>query len=142
MSVRPFLLCLLLAAAVGLPAARAQQSQQAQQQQQQQDARKKPETEAPEAQDQTISVETNLVVLNVTVTDFRGKYVSGLKLTDFKLFEDGVQQKIQSLNADQMPFASAILLDTSGSMEGKMAFSRSACATFIDGTYKLFVDVR
>lgn len=124
MHFRAFILVLLIACAPALPSMRAQQ----QEQQKPQDPQKK-----QEPQEETISVETSLVVLNATITDAAGQHVSGLKEKDFKVFEDGVQQKIQLFNVDEMPFASAILLDASGSMERKMSFSRAACASFIDG---------
>ena len=39
--------------------------------------------------DDVVRVNTELVVLNITVTDKAGQYVPGLKLSDFKVFEDG-----------------------------------------------------
>ena len=35
-----------------------------------------------------------MVVLSFTVTDSKGKYINGLKPTDFRIFEDGILQKI------------------------------------------------
>ncbi len=49
------------------------------------------------AQDQdqtTFHVKVELVVLSFTVTDQKGKYVNGLKPTDFKIYEDEIPQKI------------------------------------------------
>ena len=40
-------------------------------------------------EDDVVSVNTDLVVLNVTVTDKAGEYVPGLRKADFKLYEDG-----------------------------------------------------
>src|SRR5687768_3758172 len=39
--------------------------------------------------DDVVRVNTDLVVLNVTVTDKAGEYVPGLRLSDFKVYEDG-----------------------------------------------------
>ena len=39
-------------------------------------------------------VEVDLVVLNVTVTDRRGNYVTGLKPDDFRITEDGIAQQV------------------------------------------------
>src|SRR5436305_13790037 len=36
----------------------------------------------------------DLVVLSFTVTDNKGKYVNGLKPSDFKILEDGIPQKL------------------------------------------------
>ncbi|MFN0086729.1 MAG: VWA domain-containing protein [Blastocatellia bacterium] len=125
MHFRAITIALLIAGLLALPSMRARQQQEPRKPQ---DPQKK-----QEPQEETISVETSLVVLNATITDAAGHHVSGLKETDFTIFEDGVPQKIQLFNVDEMPFASAILLDASASMEGKMAFSRAACANFIDG---------
>lgn len=87
----------------------------------------------PEQNPDVISIDTTVVVLNVTVTDGSEKYLRGLKPQDFKIFEDQVPQKISSFSFNEMPFAAVILLDTSGSMERKMSIARSACARFVDG---------
>jgi Ca-activated chloride channel family protein len=80
-----------------------------------------------------ISVETNLIVVNVTVTDALENYVSGLKAEDFKILEDGAQQRILGLTIDEAPFAAAILLDASGSMGHKLSLARAACGNFLSG---------
>lgn len=86
-----------------------------------------------ESADGVVSVETNLVVLNVTITDAKDRYVAGLKAEDFSVFEDSVPQRIASFSFEEMPFAAAILLDTSASMEPKMSLARAACARFAGG---------
>lgn len=86
--------------------------------------------------DDVVRVDTDLVVLNCTVLDKDGQYVPGLKLADFKVFEDGREvpiKLISSFGAHESPFASVILLDTSGSMESRMTLGRSAAIRFLDG---------
>lgn len=86
--------------------------------------------------DDVVRVDTDLVVLNVTVLDKDGHYVPGLKLADFKVFEEGREipvKLISSFGAHESPFASVILLDTSGSMESRMSLGRSAAIRFLDG---------
>lgn len=86
--------------------------------------------------DDVVRIDTDLVVLNVTVLDKDGNYVPGLKLADFKVFEDGKEvpiSLISSFGAHESPFASVILLDTSGSMESRMSLGRSAAIRFLDG---------
>jgi Ca-activated chloride channel homolog len=82
---------------------------------------------------EVLRVNTDLVVLNVTVADAQGKYAHGLKSSDFKLFEDGREQTIASFSAEETPFAAAVLLDTSGSMESRVRMARSAAIRFLDG---------
>ena len=83
--------------------------------------------------DDVVKVNTDLVVLNATVVDKNGKFVSGLKRTDFKVFEDGTEQPLAGFTAEETPFAAAILLDTSGSMETRLTLGRSAAIRFLDG---------
>jgi Ca-activated chloride channel family protein len=84
-------------------------------------------------QDDVVRVDTDLVVLNATVLDKDGKFVRGLKRTDFQIFEDGAEQKLAGFTAEETPFAAAILLDTSGSMETRLTMGRSAAIRFLDG---------
>ncbi|MDQ2975868.1 MAG: VWA domain-containing protein [Acidobacteriota bacterium] len=86
-------------------------------------------------QDEVVRVDTDLVVLNVTVTDKTGQYIPGLRLADFKIFEDGQEipaQLISSFTVHESPFASVVLLDTSSSMETRLSLARSAAIRFLD----------
>jgi Ca-activated chloride channel homolog len=71
-----------------------------------------------------------LVSLNVTVTD-GAKYVTGLEQSDFDVFEDGVKQNLSFFSHVQQPIALAILLDTSNSMEDKLATAQEAASGFV-----------
>ncbi|HJQ27318.1 MAG TPA: VWA domain-containing protein [Blastocatellia bacterium] len=93
----------------------------------------KPETPpAPAEQDDVVTLRADLVVVSVTVTDAAGNYARGLKAKDFALFEDDATQTINSFTAEEAPFAAAILIDMSGSMEYKFGQVRGAAAAFID----------
>ncbi|MGI9065676.1 MAG: VWA domain-containing protein [Pyrinomonadaceae bacterium] len=85
--------------------------------------------------DDVVRVNTDLVILNITVTDKSGQYVPGLKISDFTIFEDGKQisaELISSFSVHESPFASVVLLDTSGSMETRLSLARSAAIRFLD----------
>jgi VWFA-related protein len=45
----------------------------------------------------------DLVVLSFTVTDNKGKYVNGLKPSDFRILEDGIQQKLSTFSEGDRP---------------------------------------
>jgi VWFA-related protein len=86
--------------------------------------------------DEVVRINSNLVVMNVTVVDAQGKYVHGLRRSDFKVFENGREQPAELLSTfsvEETPFAAVILLDTSGSMESRMSLARSAAIRFLDG---------
>jgi len=86
--------------------------------------------------DDVIRTNTENVVLNVTVTDKSGQYVKGLKASDFKVYEDGVEVKTEmfaSFSVQESPYAAVVLLDSSGSMEARFTLARSAAIRFLDG---------
>ena len=86
--------------------------------------------------DDVVRTTTENVVLNLTVTDKAGQYVKGLKLSDFKVYEDGVEVKpemIVSFSLHESPYAAVVLLDSSGSMEARFTLARSAAIRFLDG---------
>src|SRR5215217_9254813 len=86
--------------------------------------------------DDVIRTDTNLVVLNITVTDKAGQYVKGLKASDFKVYEDGVEVQpnmISGFSLQEAPYAAVVLLDSSGSMEARFSLARSAAIRFLDG---------
>lgn len=68
-----------------------------------------------------IKIDTDLVPVNVTVTDAKGRLIRDLKKEDFKLFEDGVERPIASFNIETIagtprPVAIVFAIDLSGSM--------------------------
>lgn len=68
-----------------------------------------------------IRIDTDLVPIDVTVTDAKGRLVRNLKKEDFKLYEDGVEREIASFNVEKIegvprPVAIVFALDLSGSM--------------------------
>lgn len=88
---------------------------------------------AAQDEDEVVRVNSDLIVLNLTVTDKNGKYLHKLPRTDFRVLEDGREQKISTFSVEETPFAAALLLDTSGSMEGRVSLARSAAIRFLDG---------
>jgi len=74
------------------------------------------------------------VRLPITVTDKHGAFVSGLTQNDFLIFEDKVQQQIDSFTSEQnnnLPLNIAVLMDTSPSTAGKLRFEQEAAKNFI-----------
>jgi VWFA-related protein len=74
-----------------------------------------PTTSGQTNQDAPIKVQTTLVNVPVIVSDRLGRYVSGLTLNDFKLYEDRIEQRIAICESTEEPINVALLLDTSHS---------------------------
>ncbi len=83
--------------------------------------------------DEVITVDSSIVVINASITDASGKALGGLSQKYFHVFEDDVEQEIRSFEAENTPFAAVILLDTSGSMEDRVTLARSAAIQFLGG---------
>ncbi len=68
-----------------------------------------------------LNVEVELVNVTATVLDESGKYMDGLKLEDFQVFENGDEQKISFFSHDlRVPISVGVLVDCSGSMRHKL----------------------
>jgi VWFA-related protein len=78
-----------------------------------------------------VTLRNDTVLVNVVVTQGQN-YAGGLTAADFAVTEDGAPQRIDNFFTEQTPFAAAILLDTSGSMEYKLRLARVAAARFMD----------
>jgi Ca-activated chloride channel family protein len=72
----------------------------------------------------------DLVSLAVTVTDPGGRYLTGLDSNDFAVYEDGVKQDVTFFNRSNLPIALSLLIDTSASMEDKLATAQEAAIGF------------
>lgn len=89
-------------------------------------------------QEDVIRVDTDLVGFEVTITDRDGKPVRGLQAKDFKVFEDGVERKVDFFeplkkSEEGRPLAVAFALDVSGSMTSEELWQlRAALKTFIN----------
>jgi Ca-activated chloride channel homolog len=77
-----------------------------------------------------IAVSANLVLLPVNVTDARGTFVSGLKLEDFRVFEDGQLQKLTVFEERDTPVTVGLVVDHSRSMGAKIPDVVAAVTSF------------
>ncbi|HKQ76827.1 MAG TPA: VWA domain-containing protein [Blastocatellia bacterium] len=79
----------------------------------------------------TIKLDTSLVTIPVSVIDRDGKFIPFLNKRDFRLYEDGVEQDIESLKSVETPFHVTLVLDTSQSTLFKMEDIQDAAYAFI-----------
>jgi Ca-activated chloride channel homolog len=87
---------------------------------------------APQA---TFSVQSDLVVLHVTVTDRRGAYVTDLPRDAFEVFDEGQRRPIQFLADTDTPVTVGLLLDSSGSMLPTRELVIAASAAFAEASH-------
>lgn len=85
----------------------------------------------PQPAGTTFRSNTELVALNVTVTDPVEHYVTGLSKDDFAVFEDGVPQDVTFFAASNVPLDLTIMIDTSASMSDKIGLVREAAINFV-----------
>lgn len=80
---------------------------------------------------ETVVIESNLVLLNLSVATRSGRPVPDLKETDFEVFEDDVRQPIETFAPVSSPFNLVLLIDLSGSVRDKLDVIRRAAFSFL-----------
>jgi len=81
---------------------------------------------------QPLKVQTTVVNVFATVRDKHNAIVTGLKQEDFKIFEDGQEQKVAFFSKDvNLPITLGLLMDTSGSMNRIFGAEQDAASRFI-----------
>jgi Ca-activated chloride channel homolog len=77
-----------------------------------------------------IAVSTELVLLPVKVTNAAGQFVSGLKVEDFRVFEDGQQVTPTVFEEGDVPVTVGLVVDHSRSMGSKLPGVVAAVSSF------------
>jgi Ca-activated chloride channel family protein len=85
---------------------------------------------SPDQQPAPISVRTNLVDLQVSVTDHKDHFVDGLEKNSFHISEDGREQDIAFFGRQDLPVAVGLVVDHSGSMGSKLPEVAAAAEAF------------
>ncbi len=78
----------------------------------------------------SLEVNVDLVILNATVVDERGSYVTGLKKEDFRLYEDEELQDISVFMPVEAPFQLVLLVDNSNSTKADLSLIKKAAINF------------
>ncbi len=81
--------------------------------------------------DNVIRTETVLVTVPVIASNVDGRLVPDLTISDFRIHENGVEQKIDRLIDESVPFHTALLMDTSRSTGFFRADTESAALAFV-----------
>lgn len=98
-----------------------------------------PSTASDQAQQQqipesghTLKAQTNLVDVFVTARGKHNDIVTDLTKDDFKVYEDGVEQKVAYFDLEKnLPLTLGILIDTSGSMQNILDAEQDTASRFI-----------
>jgi Ca-activated chloride channel homolog len=85
----------------------------------------------------TMSVETNLVMLSVTVTDQYGAVVPGLTADHFTVYDNGQPQKIDFFTNEDIPATVGLVIDSSSSMRGRREEVTAAATAFASVSHPL-----
>lgn len=79
-----------------------------------------------------IKIDTELVLIPAQITDKKGKPILGIKQSEFKIFENDVEQEIAYFSGDEQPFTVALVLDMSYSSVFKLEEIQNAAMAFIN----------
>ncbi len=77
-----------------------------------------------------LRIDTNLVLIPVTVTTPLNQFVTGMEKEQFRVFEDKQEQEIAYFASFDAPLSVGLVFDASGSMGSKLTKSRQAAAEF------------
>jgi VWFA-related protein len=83
-------------------------------------------------EDEVVRVNAALVTVPVSVLDRDGRFIGGLQQDDFRVLEDGVEQRIAYFAPVEQPFTVALVIDTSGSTRFKLEDIQDAAIAFLD----------
>ena len=86
---------------------------------------------AQDKHDEVIRIDTSLVNIPVIVSDRDNRYIPGLAARNFRVFEDGTEQKVEVFSSDQAPMNIVLALDTSRSTEAVLGKIKKAAKEFI-----------
>ena len=79
-----------------------------------------------------IRFDTALVMVPVSVVDRNGRYVPLLRKDQFRVAENGVDQKIAYFATTDSPFSVVLLIDTSGSTQMRLDDIQDAAIKFVE----------
>src|SRR5438105_14159318 len=86
------------------------------------------------AQEFKIHTDVELVLLDVSVKNASGAYVTGLTRNQYQIYENGLPQKITEFAVADVPVAVGLLMDESGSMGPRRSCLIEAGISFIEAS--------
>jgi Ca-activated chloride channel family protein len=89
------------------------------------------ERQSQDTSGESFKIPTEMVQLDVKVTDQSGRPVSGLTKDDFVVYEDKITQNIESVSSEEAPISMGLAIDTSSSMRVKLYTVSDAARSLI-----------
>jgi Ca-activated chloride channel family protein len=83
-------------------------------------------------EDELVRVDTSEIKLNVRVVDRLNRPVNDVRREDFRVFEDGVAQTIESFTKEEVPVSYGIVIDNSGSLRNQINQVIEASKTIVN----------
>jgi len=81
-------------------------------------------------QGQSVHIDVDLALVNITVTDPYNRLVTGLDPDNFRVFEDNVEQEVVNFSSEDVPISIGVIFDHSGSMADKLGKAKEAAIQF------------
>jgi Ca-activated chloride channel family protein len=81
--------------------------------------------------DEVFNIDTDLVLLDVTVVDQENNPIMSLKKEDFTVYEDKIKQTVDNVSREEVPVSFGLVIDTSGSMKSKLQTVSDASVSLI-----------
>jgi VWFA-related protein len=92
----------------------------------------KPDTPAAKTkQDDVIRIDTDLVTIPVRISEKDGRAVPNVRQSEFRIYENGVEQEVAYFLNEEQPFTVALLLDMSYSSIFKLHDIQAAADLFV-----------
>ncbi|HEV2297593.1 MAG TPA: VWA domain-containing protein [Candidatus Acidoferrales bacterium] len=79
----------------------------------------------------TLKRDVDLVRMQVSIVDKKGNFVPELQEQNFKVWENGVPQKIAAFTGEDIPITVGLVIDNSGSMKSKRPRVNEAALEFV-----------
>jgi len=89
-------------------------------------------TEAEIDEDSTIKINTELVTLNVRVIDRNNRPIDNVRQSEFRVFENGVSQPIETFTREEVPISYGLAVDTSQSLRFQLQSVIDAGKTIVN----------
>lgn len=79
-----------------------------------------------------IRIDTSLVNLHVRVIDRNNHPINDVPTADFRVFENGVQQKVEFVTREEVPITYGLVVDNSGSLRSQIGQVVEAAKTIVE----------